>query len=163
MRQTLAIHAALKRLIRSRGKTYADAALVLELSETSIKRLFARAELSVDRLERLCDWLGVDIADVVKLSEGAQPLVTELDSEAGEGTAHRSRVAARHLSHAQLLVGRRHPVSIRVLEYFKTHAARDAAAGAATPLPAVEAGLVEEAEKVRAMLNAFGRLHGGKN
>jgi DNA-binding Xre family transcriptional regulator len=81
MRQTRAIHAAVKRLIRSRGRTYADAALVLELSEASIKRLFSRGELSLDRLERLCDWLGVDIADVVALSEGAQPLVTQLDAK----------------------------------------------------------------------------------
>jgi DNA-binding Xre family transcriptional regulator len=79
MRQTRAIHTALKRLIRSRGKTYADAARVLELSEASIKRLFSRGELSLDRLEQLCDWLGVDISDVVSLSEDAQPLVTQLD------------------------------------------------------------------------------------
>ena len=79
MRQTRAIHAALKRLLRSRGRTYSDAASVLELSEASVKRLFSRAELSLDRLERLCDWLGVDISDVVALSEDVQPLVTELD------------------------------------------------------------------------------------
>jgi transcriptional regulator with XRE-family HTH domain len=81
MRQTLAIHAALKRLIRLKGKTYADAATVLDLSKARVKRLFAGAELSVDRVERLCDWLGVDIAHVVELSEGAQPLVTELDEK----------------------------------------------------------------------------------
>lgn len=79
MKQTRAIHAALKRLLRSRGKTYADVAPVLELSEASIKRLFSRAELSLDRLERLCDWLGVDISDVVGMSDDVQPLVTELD------------------------------------------------------------------------------------
>lgn len=79
MRQTRAIHTALKRLLRSRGRTYADAARILELSEASIKRLFSRAELSLERLERLCDWIGVDVSDVVALSEGAQPLVAELD------------------------------------------------------------------------------------
>lgn len=81
MRQTLTIHAALKRLLRARGRTYAEAATVLELSEASVKRLFARSELSLERLERLCDWIDVDIADVVALAQTVQPLVTELTPE----------------------------------------------------------------------------------
>ena len=81
MRQTEAIHAALKRLLRARGRTYAEAAKVLGLSEPSVKRLFARAELSLERLERLCDWIGVEIADVVTLSQAVQPTVTELTPE----------------------------------------------------------------------------------
>ena len=68
MNQTKAIHQALKRLIRRRGYTYADAAKILKLSEASIKRLFASNGLSLIRLEQLCDWLRVDIADVVELS-----------------------------------------------------------------------------------------------
>lgn len=78
MRQTIAIHAALKRLLKSRGRTYAEAAQVLDLSEASIKRLFAGSELSLERLERLCDWIGVDIVDVVELSKSEQPLLTQL-------------------------------------------------------------------------------------
>jgi len=78
MRQTIAIHAALKRLLRARGRTYAEAAVVLGLSEASVKRLFAKAELSLERLEQLCDWIDVDIAEVVELAQSVQPLVTEL-------------------------------------------------------------------------------------
>jgi transcriptional regulator with XRE-family HTH domain len=78
MKQTSAIHAALKRLLKARGRTYADAAGVLELSEASIKRLFASSELSLERIERLCDWLGVDIAEVVALAQSEQPALTEL-------------------------------------------------------------------------------------
>lgn len=80
MKQTAAIHAALKQLMRSSGRTYADAAGVLRLSEASVKRLLSRSELSLERLEVLCDWLDVEIADVVALSVEAAPLVTELDS-----------------------------------------------------------------------------------
>ncbi len=79
MKQTAAIHDALKRLMRSSGRTYAEAALVLKLSEASVKRLLSRSELSLERLEMLCDWLDVEIGDVVALSVEAQPLVTELD------------------------------------------------------------------------------------
>ncbi|MBD8524989.1 helix-turn-helix domain-containing protein [Pseudomarimonas arenosa] len=78
MNQTTAIHAALKRALRARGRTYAEAADVLGLSEASIKRLFSKAELSLERLELLCNWIDIDIADVVELAQAAQPLVTEL-------------------------------------------------------------------------------------
>src|SRR5688572_12098539 len=84
MQQTEAIHTALKRLMRSRGRTYAEAAAVLELSEASVKRLLSRSELSLERLERLCDWLGVEIADVVTLSAEVTPLVTQLDARQEE-------------------------------------------------------------------------------
>ncbi len=65
---------------------------------------------------------------------------------------------------ATLLPGMRHArslldVSIRVLEYFEAHAARDAASGTATTFQA-EPNLMKEAEQVRALLSAFGRLHG---
>jgi len=78
MKQTEAIHVALKKIMRSRGRTYAQAARVLELSEASIKRLISRSELSLERLESLCDWLGVEIADVVAQSAEARPLLTQL-------------------------------------------------------------------------------------
>lgn len=81
MHQTEAIHTALKRLLRARGKTYADAAAVLGLSEASVKRLFSQAGLSLSRLEQLCSWLGMDVGDVVAMSEGTQPLVTRLNPE----------------------------------------------------------------------------------
>ena len=69
---------------------------------------------------------------------------------------------------ALLLPGMKHArslldVSIRVLQYFESHAARDLATGTATTLQAVEPNLVKEAEQVKAMLSAFGRLHGQSN
>jgi len=79
MKQTEAIHDALKRVMRSSGKTYAEAAKVLKLSEASIKRLLSRAELSLERLEILCDWLEVEISDVVQQAATRAPLVTEID------------------------------------------------------------------------------------
>lgn len=84
MKQSQAIHIALKKIMRSRGRTYAQAARVLKLSEASIKRLISRSELSLERLELLCDWLGVEIADVVAQSAEARPLVTQLDPKQEE-------------------------------------------------------------------------------
>ena len=66
---------------------------------------------------------------------------------------------------AMLLPGMRHArslldVSIRVLEYFERHASLDAAAGKLTAQQEAEPGLVADAENVRALLSAFGRLNG---
>jgi transcriptional regulator with XRE-family HTH domain len=78
MHQTTAIHAALKRLLKARGRTYAEAAVVLGLSEASVKRLFAKGELSLERLELMCNWIDVDIAEVVDLAQAVHPMVTAL-------------------------------------------------------------------------------------
>lgn len=79
MKQTEAIHEALKRQMRSSGRTYAQAAHVLKLSEASVKRLFSRAELSIERLEVLCNWLEVEVSEVVQQSGQLSPLVTEIE------------------------------------------------------------------------------------
>lgn len=81
MNQTQAIHRALKKLMRSRGRTYADAAGVLGLSESSVKRLFSRQALSLPRLEALCDWLHVDLFELVRLSRDQEPLTTQLSEK----------------------------------------------------------------------------------
>jgi DNA-binding Xre family transcriptional regulator len=78
LNQSQAIHTALKKLMRARGRTYAEAATVLELSEASIKRLFSHNALSLSRLEALCNWLHVDILDVVRISREQEPLTTQL-------------------------------------------------------------------------------------
>ena len=59
------------------------------------------------------------------------------------------------MKHARSLID----VSIRVLEYFHQHAASDSASGTFTPPPKAEHHLVEEAEKIKALLSAFGRLN----
>ena len=69
---------------------------------------------------------------------------------------------------AVLLPGMRHArslldVSIQVLEYFKHQAAKDAAAGKGVAMEGAEEHLIQEAENVKALLNAFGRLHGKSN
>ena len=79
--QSKAIHVALKQIIRSKGKTYADAAAVLNLSEGSVKRLFSSAGLSIQRLETLCNWLGIDIKEVILDAERHQPFITQFTLE----------------------------------------------------------------------------------
>lgn len=72
---------ALKKLMREQGRTYAQAAEVLGLSEGSVKRLFSTSGLTLNRLDQLCEWLGFDIKDVVLESERQTPLLTALTLE----------------------------------------------------------------------------------
>ena len=56
----------LKRELKAQGLTYAQVAARLELSESSIKRLFSDSKLSLDRLEQLSQLVGMDISDLVQ-------------------------------------------------------------------------------------------------
>lgn len=78
MPQTKSIIAALKRELRKQGKTYRDIANVLNLSEASVKRLFSEHAFTLDRLDRICEILGIEINDLVRLMEQAMELTTHL-------------------------------------------------------------------------------------
>lgn len=55
----------LKRLLKSRGLTYRDVAAGLDLSETSVKRLFSSERFTVARLERLAELLGYTLSELM--------------------------------------------------------------------------------------------------
>jgi DNA-binding Xre family transcriptional regulator len=58
----------LKRLMKSRAKTYKQLAQQINLSEVSIKRIFSRSTLSLSRLEQICLALEVSIEEVARIS-----------------------------------------------------------------------------------------------
>ncbi|GGB86407.1 transcriptional regulator [Marinobacterium zhoushanense] len=65
-KQTKALIATLKRALKASGRTYADVAQALALSEASVKRLFSTHQLSLDRLDEICQLIGMEISDLVK-------------------------------------------------------------------------------------------------
>jgi DNA-binding Xre family transcriptional regulator len=67
-----------KRALRERGVTYAQLAMGLGVSESSVKRLFSRRKLSLERLEQICAHMGLEISDLLDVARAAQPRVTEL-------------------------------------------------------------------------------------
>lgn len=70
MSQVAALLKTLRRELKAQGITYADVALRLGLSESSIKRVFSESKLSLDRLDALCQVAGIEISDLVqKMSE----------------------------------------------------------------------------------------------
>lgn len=78
MTQTTLLLETLKQEIRRQGKTYVDAALVLGLSEASVKRLFSEKSFSLERLDILCQWLGMEISELVRQMENQQQHVSQL-------------------------------------------------------------------------------------
>src|SRR5262245_67687 len=55
----------LKRYLKAQGVTYAALAKQLGLSESSIKRQFARQSFSLARLEQILNLVGLEIADLI--------------------------------------------------------------------------------------------------
>jgi len=69
MAQVAALVEALKSALKSSRMTYADVAVGLGLSESSVKRKFSRHEFSLSEIDRICTLCSMDISDLVKLME----------------------------------------------------------------------------------------------
>jgi hypothetical protein len=65
MAQRSLIVSELKRSLREQGLTYAAVAKKLELSVASVKRLFSVGDLSLERVDRICDLLHLEITDLL--------------------------------------------------------------------------------------------------
>lgn len=78
MAQTNAIIDTLKRELKSQGKTYLDVAEALDLSEASVKRIFAEKNFTLTRLESICDLLNIELSELVQKMSKEQRQLTQL-------------------------------------------------------------------------------------
>lgn len=62
----------LKRQLKQQGKTYRDVAAALDLSEASVKRLFASESFALDRLVEVCNLLGFTVAELAQEAARAE-------------------------------------------------------------------------------------------
>lgn len=83
MSQSTELIATLKRLLKAHGKTYADVARHLGLSEASVKRQFSCQSFSLRTLESICDLLQIELLELVQAAANGQPGLRHL-SEAQE-------------------------------------------------------------------------------
>jgi DNA-binding Xre family transcriptional regulator len=67
MAQTTQLIQALKQALKAHGKTYADVARHLTLSEASVKRMFSEKHISLLRLDDICQLIGLEISDLVQM------------------------------------------------------------------------------------------------
>ena len=65
MPQTSTLLYALKKSLKAEGLTYEDVAKHLDLSQASIKRLFSEENISLSRLDQICQMMNMEISDLV--------------------------------------------------------------------------------------------------
>jgi transcriptional regulator with XRE-family HTH domain len=71
------IVAELKRALRERGHTYAAVAEKLGLSVASVKRLFSGGDLSLSRVDQICELLQIGLAEILARTQD-RPIVSQL-------------------------------------------------------------------------------------
>src|SRR5690554_7626556 len=69
MSQSVEFMNALKKLLKLKGIVYQDLAEGLELSLPSIKRLFSTGDISLNRLDKICEIAGIDFRSEEHTSE----------------------------------------------------------------------------------------------
>lgn len=78
MRQIHALVKAMKQALRAQGLTYQVVANRLEISVATVKRMFSESNFTLERLDQLCELLGISIADLAKLAEENNRKLSEL-------------------------------------------------------------------------------------
>jgi len=81
MAQTRELIKTLKTALKAQGKTYADVAIELGLTEASVKRLFSQQSFSLNRLDQVCHLLEMEITDLVQLMNEQQQRLEQLSVE----------------------------------------------------------------------------------
>ncbi|MEE9344230.1 MAG: hypothetical protein V3U88_01345 [Methylococcales bacterium] len=81
MNMTESLLTALKGVFKHKGITYKDAAIALNLSEISIKRIFSEHNTSLVRLEKLCEFAKTDFGELMQLAEQASLKIAHLTVE----------------------------------------------------------------------------------
>lgn len=81
MAQTNALITTLKQQLKMHGITYRDIAEQLNLAPTSIKRLFSQENISLQRLDQICQLMAIEISDLVSTMNAQQTKVQQLSIE----------------------------------------------------------------------------------
>ena len=81
MSTTLDLVTALKKELKAAHMTYADLAEALGMAESSVKRMLARGDMPLSRVDAICRVLKIDFADLARRVADAQPLLSQLTPE----------------------------------------------------------------------------------
>ncbi len=81
MSTTADLITALKKELKAAQMTYADLARALGLAESSVKRMLAKGDLPLSRVDAICRALKIDFTELARRVADAQPLLAELTLE----------------------------------------------------------------------------------
>eukprot|EP01032_Pedospumella_encystans_P037468 gene37468-42438_t len=74
MTTTADLVTGLKKELKSAGMTYAQLAVALDMAESSIKRMLAKGDMPLSRIDAICRALRLDFADLARRVADNQPL-----------------------------------------------------------------------------------------
>ena len=81
MSTTADLVTALKKELKTAQMTYADLAREMGMAESSVKRMLARADMPLSRVDAICRVLKLDFADLARKVADQQPLLAQLTQE----------------------------------------------------------------------------------
>lgn len=81
MSTTVDLVQAVKNELKSAHMTYADLARGLGMAESSVKRMLAKGDMPLSRVDAICRALKIDFAELARRVADAQPLLRELTQE----------------------------------------------------------------------------------
>lgn len=81
MSTTADLVTALKKELKAAQMTYADLAPQLGMAESSVKRMLAKGDMPLSRIDAICRVLRLDFADLARRVADSQPLLSELTQE----------------------------------------------------------------------------------
>ena len=81
MSTTADLVSALKKELKAAQMTYADLAQAIGMAESSVKRMLAKGDMPLSRIDAICRALALDFADLARRVADSQPLLKELSLE----------------------------------------------------------------------------------
>lgn len=81
MSTTADLVTALKKELKAAQMTYADLARGLGMAESSVKRMLAKGDMALSKIDAICRVLKLDFAELARRVADAQPLLEELTQE----------------------------------------------------------------------------------
>ncbi len=81
MSTTADLVTVLKKELKSAQMTYADLARGLGMAESSVKRMLARGDMSLSRIDAICRVLRIDFSELARRVAESQPLLKEMTQE----------------------------------------------------------------------------------
>ena len=81
MARTRRLVDAIKRELKVRGIPYRELAERLQLAESTVKQMFAGSRMTLERLDEILDVLDLDVAELVRLSDGGEAALSRLTLE----------------------------------------------------------------------------------
>nr|WP_295786421.1 helix-turn-helix transcriptional regulator [Rhodoferax sp.] len=81
MSTTADLVSALKHELKSAHMTYANLAAAMGMAESSVKRMLAKGDMPLSRIDAICRALKLDFADLARRVADSQPLLAQLTQE----------------------------------------------------------------------------------